>query len=294
LEPLLNRYIAEYGKPDVVHAHNLMSGGLIARRIWMETGIPYVVTEHSSSFLSASGIAERDIATLRLAASGAKAVVAVGSQLASSLVEVLGGNTSAPIKVIPNVVDQRLLDLAVRGDHPVYTVVGLGNLIPRKNFSLLIRAFAQADLPADARLVIGGEGSEGRRLKALAKSLLVGDRVEFTGSLDRQRVGQILQDADLFAHSADIETFGVVLIEALAVGLPVLATDSFGPRDIVTPDTGTLTPVADLQAFTEGLSMMYTRRGEFEAARLRRNCHERFSSEVFASRMLWIYQEATS
>lgn len=292
LKPLLDRYVADHGRPDVVHAHNLAAGGLIARRIHAELGIPYVVTEHTGTYVADSRSAIRDAALLAEAASEARSIISVGTQLASALREALAGRTAATFEVVPNVVDPGLLDGPLREHQGTFTVAGLGNLIPSKNYPLLVQAFAKATLPGDSGLVIGGTGPESKRILEVAGALGVSDRLTLPGHLDRPRVRDLLQGADLFAHPSNSESFGVVLIEAMALGLPVLATASYGPQDIVTPDVGMLTPVGDVQTFADGLSEMYQRRREFDSHRLRQTCRERFGPEAFASRMLAIYRKA--
>lgn len=294
LRPLLKEYLTKYGRPDIIHAHNLASGGLIARRISSDIGIPYVVTEHTGAYIARHGAVQRDAVALSMAASDAQTVVAVGSGLASSLQTTLAARVHLHLEVVPNVVDPQFLTRPLRNRHDVFTVSGLGYLTPEKNYALLIEAFARADLPAQSQLVIGGDGPQVRRLGHLARSLGVNDRVRFSGHLSRERVYELLRSADLFAHPSDSESFGVVLIEAMAVGVPLLATASSGPLDIVTPDVGWLTPVGDVGAFTEGLSAMYRRRSEFDPEGVREACRLRFGPEIFATRMIEIYTEATA
>lgn len=294
LKPLVDLYMTDYGRPDILHAHNLTQGGLLAKQMSSDFGIPYVVTEHTSTYAEDSEAARRDAAVLRLASRDAHTVVAVGSRLAESLRGALGSRPSSDITVVPNVVDSQLLSCSLRAPHEVFTVAGLGYLIARKNYALLLEAFARADLPRDSRLLIGGDGPEARRLAGIARSQGIEDRVKFAGHLGRDRVVKLLQEADIFAHPSDSESFGVVLIEAMAVGSPVIATASSGPLDIVTPDVGLLSPVGDVGAFTEGLSEMYRRRSEFDPQEVRDACRLRFGPEAFTARMMAIYTEAVS
>jgi teichuronic acid biosynthesis glycosyltransferase TuaC len=294
LRPLMEEYIRDRGRPDIVHAHNLSSGGLIARRVLEDFGIPYVVTEHTSTYAAESSVVERDLPVISPAADHASAVIAVGGELAGNLRLGLGGEVAGRVVVVPNVVDRVLLSTPLEERRGPYTVAGLGYLIPRKNYALLLQAFARARLPGDARLVIGGHGPEHGRLRRLANGLRLSDRVDFRGDLRRGDVLTLLQGADLFAHPSDGESFGVVLIEAMALGVPLLATESGGPQDIVTPDVGLLTPVGDVDAFATGLSEMYRRRSEFNPEQIREACRERFGPEAFASRMLEFYRRAAS
>lgn len=295
VRPLLEEYMAAHGRPDIVHAHNLLAGGLLARQVAEDFGIPYVVTEHTSTYTADIDALSRDMSVLAQAATSASAVIAVGSQLADSLRACLDAPMSDRVRVVPNVVEPLMLTrpLVARETRP-YTITGIGNLISRKNFPLLVRAFARAALPEDARLVIGGVGPELGRLKALAADLDLAHRVDFPGQLTREEVAGLILETDLFAHSSDSESFGVVLIEAMALGVPLLATSSGGPQDIVTREVGLLTQVGNLEEFGDGLSEMYRRRSDFDSDVLREACRTRFGPEAFAYRMLHIYEQAVS
>lgn len=284
------RYVETFGTPDVVHAHNLLAGGVVARRLYDEFGVPYVVTEHTSSYADGP-IPYPDLA--RHVIDGAAAVLAVGRALVAGLEHVAGADLADRISVVPNVVDPALLDVAMHTREGRYTVAGLGYLIPRKNYELLITAFARADLPADSILRIAGSGPDLPRLRDLAGRLGITDRVEFPGQLDREGVVALLQGARAFAHPSNLESFGVVLIEAMALGLPVVATDSGGPADIVRPEVGYLTPVGDIDRLAAALTDLYARRNELDAQAIREQCRRRFGPEAFARQMVAIYESAS-
>ena len=100
--------------------------------------------------------------------------------------------------------------------------VGVGRLVPQKNFALLIRAFAAQAWSGDT-LTIAGEGPERAMLERLAAQLGVADRVRFPGHLGS--TDALLQEADVFVLSSDYEGLPAVVIEAMAAGLPIVATD---------------------------------------------------------------------
>jgi glycosyltransferase involved in cell wall biosynthesis len=101
-------------------------------------------------------------------------------------------------------------------------VLGIGRLVGQKNFALLLRAFAADAEPSD-RLIIAGDGPERSRLERLASTLSISDRTTFAGYLDD--VLSLLEGADIFALSSDYEGVPAAIIEALAAGLPIVATD---------------------------------------------------------------------
>jgi glycosyltransferase involved in cell wall biosynthesis len=122
-------------------------------------------------------------------------------------------------------------------------VVAVGRLVPDKDFSTLLRAFARLEYP-DARLVILGEGPLRRPLEDEARSLGIGDRVSLPGFA--ANIGSRLAQARCVAISSRRESFSLVCVEALAFGLPVVATDCGGPSEILNSRAlGALVPVGD-------------------------------------------------
>jgi len=132
------------------------------------------------------------------------------------------------------------------------TIVALGRLVPDKDFLTLLRAFKRLE-DHDARLVILGEGPERARLEAEAWSLGVASRVEMPGF--ETEVAARLDAARVFALSSRREAFGLACVEALAHGLPVVATDCGGPAEILAaPAHGALVPVGDVEALARALA----------------------------------------
>ena len=126
-----------------------------------------------------------------------------------------------------------------------FLIGGVGRLVPRKGFDVLLQAFAQAQLPR-TKLVIVGDGSERRSLQRLA-----GDGVRFEGF--RRDVKDLYQAFDLFVCPSRYEPFGRVIAEALDSGVPVIACDSEGPRDIARRYPIDLVPADDVVKMTEAL-----------------------------------------
>jgi glycosyltransferase involved in cell wall biosynthesis len=113
-------------------------------------------------------------------------------------------------------------------------IISIGRLAPEKNWETLLRAAAPvyAQLP-NIRLVLIGDGPEKQNLEALAAELGIAERVTFTGRLPFEDIPTYLKAADLFSFTSVTETQGLVTIEAMAAGLPVVAVDGSGTHDIV-------------------------------------------------------------
>lgn len=131
-------------------------------------------------------------------------------------------------------------------------MVSVGRLAPEKNWETLLKAAARVyRRHPELRLVMIGDGPEMAALQTLANELGIRERVTFTGKLPFSEVAGYLKAADLFGFASVSETQGVVTMEAMAAGLPVVAVDASGTRDIVEDGKQGLLVANDPQALAE-------------------------------------------
>jgi glycosyltransferase involved in cell wall biosynthesis len=288
------RYVERFGRPDLIHAHNALSAGLLAARIRRLDGTPYVLTEHSSYYHQ--GLSPRLLrGAVRHAIEEAERHTVVSTALRRSL-ELRLGAIQTSSDLLPNVLPAAFeigAPSSARAERGGFTVVCVGNFLPVKGHEHLLRAFAtfQAD-HAEARLRLIGGGPLREQLEALAKDLGLGTAVSFLGPLSADEVRREMQTAQLLALPSLYETFGVVLIEAMACGLPILATRCGGPDDIVDEHSGWLVAPGDDAALAGGLEEAYRTRGHIDAARVRERCLARYGRAAFAQRANEIYETA--
>lgn len=133
-----------------------------------------------------------------------------------------------------------------------WVVGNVGRLHPDKDQATLLEGFAAAlpNLPANSQLAILGIGRLEDELKARARELGIGDRVFFLGQVPEAR--RYFRAFDVFALSSDHEPFGMVLLEAMAAGVPLLATACGGAREVV-EGVGILFPLGDAERLSQGL-----------------------------------------
>jgi glycosyltransferase involved in cell wall biosynthesis len=132
-------------------------------------------------------------------------------------------------------------------------VISVGNLTRLKNFDMTIRAFAVlSQKVSSARLTIAGKGPLQPLLEQLAKDLGIGGKVEFVGQMPRNEVVTLMGRSDVFIFPS-FEAAGMVVLEALAQGLPVVCMNYGGPGEMMTPACGFAVEVGPLAQTVERL-----------------------------------------
>lgn len=168
-----------------------------------------------------------------------------------------------------------------------WIVGNVGRLHPDKDQATLLRGFAAAvpQLPQGSQLAILGTGRLDKELKSLARELGIADRVLFLGQVPEAR--RYFRAFDVFALSSDHEPFGMVLLEAMAAGVPLLATACGGAKEVV-EGVGILFPLGDVEHLSQGLQHLaamdeHQRRvcAELMLDRLRERFSDRAVRDVF-------------
>jgi glycosyltransferase involved in cell wall biosynthesis len=294
---LFKRYVSLYGKPDMIHAHGMLYGGLLARKVSGKFSIPFVLTEHSS-FYERGLVTKQQIYLAKWAAKAAERRFAVSQALCNQL-EKLFGDADLYWEEMPNIVNRMFyLSGSTEPDRlkpTPFVFLNVALLTKNKGIHNLISAFAAA-FPEDPNVLlrIGGDGIERKRLEKQAADLNVQDRVGFLGMLRRDQVLQEMSGMDVFVLPSSFETFGVVLIESLALGKPVIATRCGGPESIVREQDGMLVPTDDVPALIEAMKVMRSNYKTYDSLEIRKACIDRYSESVIAERLSAIYKAVLS
>jgi len=273
-QALLNRV-----KPDLLFTHSgvdvLVAGALARRRgaVWVASVGSDALSDISSRHPWGRTVFHR---FLSAAYRRPDHIVAASEGLGRRLTEDLGV-PPARVSVIPNPIDLDRIQAEARRPPPEYAtgnfVLGVGRLTASKGFDLLIRATARlfvAERPI--RLVILGDGEERESLSRLARQLEIEHLVTMPGY--EPSPWPVMSRAVALAVPSRQEGFSNVIVEAMACGAPVVATDCHGPREIVRPGVnGSLVPVEDEQALARALAELLEdprRREHYREGALRR------------------------
>lgn len=241
---------ARLGRPDVVAVHWWLPGAIAARLA--RPAAPVVLTVHGTDVALLES-RPRLVPLARWALAGCARVEAVSTDLAARLERATGRAADAvnPMPLAPSwlaePVDPPPGRPADRDTGPL-EVLAVGRMVPEKGLSDLLTAAARSRVPL--RLTLVGDGPERERLADQAAAL--GLDVAFPGRLAPDALRHAYAAADLVAQTSHREGFGLVAAEALAAGVPVLATDSGGTRDVL--DAVDLVPVGDVEAMAVRLA----------------------------------------
>ncbi|MEU7653005.1 glycosyltransferase [Micromonospora taraxaci] len=294
--------------PEVIHAHFWMSG-LAALTAGRQTGVPVVQTYHALGTVKRryQGVQDtspaRRVSYERELGRSVDRIVAQCRDEVGELVRM--GVPRSRMTVVPSGVNLATfapLGPAADREPGRARILTVGRLVERKGFQTVVRAMA---LVADAECVVVGGPPEGlletdpyaRRLRALAESCGVADRVHLVGAVPREEMGRWYRSADLLVAAPWYEPFGLTPLEAMACGVPVVGTAVGGIRDtVVDGTTGDLVAARDphaLAAAIQGLLDDRIRRFAYATA-ARERARTRYSWAATAERLVEVYSEVAA
>lgn len=290
---LFQKYISEQGLPDIIHVHSIFNAGFAALEIKEKYGIPFIVTEHSSAF-ARKIVAPKYIRLASRVAENAEKLIGVSPEFCHLLSDTL--KNGKRWLYIPNIVNTIFLEKKViKKKSEEFIFINVAIATERKAQKNIIHAMAlRFKDKKHIKLIIGGDGPELEPLKKLVSNYGISEQVQFLGKLTREQVLTAMSQADGFILSSRHEPFGVVLIEALALGLPVIATRCGGPESIVREKDGLLVPVDDIESLSVAMQTLVENRDQFNSEEIRQACRSRFSEEVIADRLIGIYCDICS
>jgi len=291
-----NAYVKDNGKPDIIHAHNAMYAAMLADRIKEKYSVPYIVTEHSSAFAKNAITSPILLKYVEKAYRNSDGTYAVSHHFGNLLANQFSGNSFA---YLPNVLDpylerkQYLPD--VKKNNKDFIFLHIAELHPKKNQRLLIDAFKKLKLShpeLSIKLWIGGGGMLYNELKEYINLSGLDSTIKLLGHLNRQQVFDTMLISDCFVLSSPYETFGVVLIEAMLLGKPVISTRCGGPESIVNEVSGILVSKDNIDEYYKAMLQMIERAEAYNPKAIREYVINEFGQRAFVQRMTTIYNQS--
>jgi glycosyltransferase involved in cell wall biosynthesis len=287
----LKDYIKKYGKPDLIHAHCIFNGGIVAQIAKEKFDIPFIITEHTTMY-GKKVLSNYEKSTAFKVFDSAKSVIVVSNPFKKLLSESIGFNINR-INVIPNFIDTDFFNSEISGEIQLQKdwkyIFACSYHIQDKRIDRLIEAFylIKNDFQ-DIHLVIGGEGEKTNYLKDLVIKLGLEKSIHFVGFLLKDKVRDYMAKSIVFCLPSDVETFGVVLIEALSLGIPIISTKCGGPEDIINGEVGILAEKST-DSIKNALLFILNNRKNYDKEKLRRYVLNNFSGNVVTKKYIDLY-----
>lgn len=281
--------------PDIIHAHCAYPDGRAAIEYGAQIGRPVVITVHGSDIKILPQIKPQWRQLIVEALTRAAAVVAVSQELRRAVVQL--GVSADRVFCIPNGVDCRLF--SATGARPPgkegWRLLYVGRFVEAKGLRVLLAALAQVRSQGrDVSLtLVGGHPATGTAHSFLPQvaTLNLSAHVSFEDAVPWEDLPQYMAAADLFVLPSFSEGLTTSLVEAMACGLPVIATRCGGPEEVVHEEVGRLVAVGDAEDLAAGILAVLDGYDGYDREAIRRQAEARYDYRRVAARIHALYEE---
>ena len=266
-------------KPDMIHVHILTRLGVIA---WIQKLLhktPYIITEHWSRYLPGNGFGGflRKMFT-KIVVRNAVTVTTVTENLAIAMKN--HGLKNDNYVVLPNVVNLDMFHISERDNNPCKIIHISCFEDKSKNISGLLESLKMIEEKGiDFQCTLIGEGMDLELMKEKAQNLQLINKVSFTGLMEGQKLADELSSGDFLVLSSNYENMPVVILEALASGLPVVSTNVGGIKEMIDDTKGILVEPRNKEALAEAMIKMIETYKSYDANYLRNSVIEKYGYE---------------
>ncbi len=288
---LYKKIFKEHGKPDVIYSHffwNTYTGILLKEKY----NIPVVGIEHLGRFNEP--VLPPDTNVL---ASYAFPKVDKLIAVSNKLCENIKSRFHIDCEVVNNMYGQEFLDIPKESfkqmaqSKSLLTFISVARIDYKKGFDILINAFIQANLPKDSwKLNIIGWGEDIDKLKSLVLEKDLQDNVFLLGKKTKDQIVSELRRSDVFVLASRLETFGLVFVEAMSQGLPVIGTICGGPEEIINENNGILVPSDNIEAMSAAIKKMVETDSQYDRKQIAEDCASRFSPQAIAAKLTDVFE----
>ncbi|MDZ7879281.1 MAG: glycosyltransferase [Saprospiraceae bacterium] len=283
----------EFGKPDLVHLHVVYSAGIFALFLHYFHGLAFVISEHWAGYRTEVGAFQRGGWLMRTLAEAcfraARGVMALSPFHAATMQQHSLNNRYF---YVPNVVDTTLFKQKSKEKQETIRLLHVSGLNDTpKNITGILNSVAQlSKIRQDFVLDIIGDPFEQPPYKALVNALNIEKFIHFYDYLPIEKVAEHMQKADIFVLFSRFEGLPCVILEAMSVGLPVVATETGGMADWITEGSGRLVKSEDEAALVENLDFIMTHLSGFNPELIRKKIVETCSYDAVGQAITDVYR----
>lgn len=286
---LYKRIEKDLGRPDIIYSHFFFNTywGVYLKQL---ARIPLVAMEHAGRF----NYEQLDNYTLERAGYAySNGRVDALISVSETLREHLKHHFNIDSTVVHNLVSSAFFSLPLqRMQKDRITLTSVGRLDFLKGYDVLVSALSLIRYPRENwQAIIVGDGPEKENLNLLIDSKGLNENVKLIGSKQKDEIARLLAGSDIFVHPSRLENFSVAILEGLASGLPVIASDCGGIRECLNERNGVIFPVGDVNALRDCIDAMCANINEYSRTEIRKDACRRFSGKSIASQLTEIFNK---
>jgi glycosyltransferase involved in cell wall biosynthesis len=276
---LFVKYITKYGQPQIIHLH-AYEAGLATINIKEKYKIPYIITEHSSKFIN-NKLTDTQESIAYQVFKNSSLNIAVSSYFAKNL----NSKFKVPFITIANLV--KMNEFNNKEIIPKkYQIISIGTFNQNKNQILLLETLKKYKF---GKVLLVGEGPNEFQLKNFVKEFQLTELVEFLPFQPREKLFKLIKQSVCLAITSNHETFGVVAIEALACGIPVISTKAGGPDDIIVNEINGYIIENNVDSFYEAFCKVSKKLSKFAPSTFIDYAMQNFSEKAISEKLFNTY-----
>jgi glycosyltransferase involved in cell wall biosynthesis len=275
-------------KIDIIHSHLSYPAGFLGTIIQKRKKIPNILTEHSwiNKYFRSWIHKKCVLYTIK----NTSCIITVSNALKDDISHYFNRD----VRIIPNVIEVEKFQLQKERKRETLNIGilgGMGNF--RKGLDILLKSVSLLG-KMDVLVHIGGDGIYLETFKNMSKELGVYEKCKFYGEIIPSDIISFYSGLDIFVLASRDETFGVVIVEAMSCGIPVIATKCGGPEEIITQDSGVLVEKENPEELARAIVFVSGNLESYDKNLIRRNALEKYGQEAFVGNITQLYQDVLS
>ncbi len=277
---------------DLIHSHVCYPSGFAAAYNKRFNGTPYIITEHMS-YIKSYSEKKYNRYLFNYSYGNAEKVIPVSKYLNNELLEIGFKFEGEVIGNVVKVAEYFPIKRERKSNEFNILFIGLMDETEIKGLQFFIPALAnyiKHNPQYTIKFNLVGDGIEKEKYIELCKKLDIYSKCNFYGALPKEEIPQIISENDFLVLPSLKETFGTVLIEAMAMGKPVLSTMCGGPNEFVNEEVGILVTPGSIEELEYGLEKIIMSYDKFDSNNIRNYVIENFSYDAIGNKLIKIYQ----
>lgn len=286
---LFKLYLKKNGTPDIIHCQSIFNAGFLAEFISEKYKIPYIITEHNSGFYYHNQGFKKFYSSVSRILNNSKKCFAVSKNYSNYLSQEISINKNWGVHY--NIVNDNFLNTKIKKP-PLndFTFLCVSRLHKIKNIDLIIDSFKIFNQKyTNSSLKIIGIGDQLKSLKKKVKDYKLTNKILFKGEKSRIDIIEEFNQSHAFIYASAFETFGVIFVESMSMGRPIISLDCGSAREIISELSGIIVEKKSAQDMSSSMEELYNNYSKYNSYSIRKYCESNFSEKKLSVKMIGHY-----